>query len=102
LTDRDARRLERQLTRLSGRMPRFVGWVLDRHKDSGSRWLRVPVGIVLVIGGLAGFLPVLGFWMVPVGLVLLARDVPPLRRPVRRFLLWAERRYLMWKARRRR
>jgi hypothetical protein len=102
LTDRDARGLERQLTRLSGRMPRFVGWTLERHKGGGSRWIRIPVGLLLVVGGLAGFLPVLGFWMVPVGLVLLARDVAFLRRPVRRSLVWAERRYLLWKARRRR
>ena len=102
MTDRDARLLERQLDRISGRMPGPVGRVLDWHKGGGSRWLRIPVGVGLVIGGFAGFLPVLGFWMVPVGLVLLARDVPPLRRPVRRTLIWAERRYLTWKARRRR
>src|SRR5215467_15648034 len=29
-------------------------------------------------GGVFGFLPVLGFWMFPLGLVLLADDVPPL------------------------
>jgi hypothetical protein len=100
LTDRDARGLERQLARLSGRMPRFVGWVLERHRDGGSRWIRIPAGVLLVVGGFAGFLPVLGFWMVPVGLVLLARDVAFLRRPVRRTLLWAERRWILWKARR--
>ena len=102
MTERDARLLERQLDRLAGRMPSLVGRLLAWHKDGGSRLLRIPVGLALVIGGCAGFLPVLGFWMVPVGLVLLARDVPPLRRPVRRGLIWAERRYTTWKARRRR
>ena len=71
MTERDARLLERQLDRLAGRMPSLVGRLLDWHKSGGSRWLRVPVGLVLVIGGCVGFLPVLGFWMVPVGLVLL-------------------------------
>ena len=102
MTDRDAKHLERQLTRLSGRMPRFVGWVLDWHRDGGTRWVRIPAGLLLVVGGFAGFLPVLGFWMIPIGLILLARDVAFLRRPVRRTLVWAERRYLLWKARRRR
>ncbi|MFO1141444.1 MAG: tryptophan synthase subunit beta [Amaricoccus sp.] len=101
MSEHDARRLERQLARLSGRMPRFVGWVLDRHRDGGSRWIRIPVGGLLVVGGFAGFLPVLGFWMVPVGLVLLARDIRFLQRPVRRVLVWSERRYLLWKAGRR-
>jgi hypothetical protein len=41
-----------------------------------------------MIGGMAGFLPILGFWMIPVGLALIALDIPPLRR---RLLLWVER-----------
>jgi hypothetical protein len=38
----------------------------------------------LVLGGLLGFLPVLGFWMIPVGLAILAIDFPPVRRFQRR------------------
>ena len=41
-------------------------------------------GGLVVVGGLFGFLPVLGYWMVPVGLVILATDVPPIRRFNRR------------------
>ena len=41
-------------------------------------------GALVVFGGLFGFLPVLGYWMVPVGLVILATDVPPIRRFNRR------------------
>ena len=41
-------------------------------------------GTLVVVGGLFGFLPVLGYWMVPVGLVILATDVPPIRRFNRR------------------
>jgi hypothetical protein len=37
------------------------------------RWL---VGGLLIVGGLFGFLPVLGFWMVPVGLLVLASGSP--------------------------
>jgi purine-cytosine permease-like protein len=41
-------------------------------------------GTLVVAGGLFGFLPVLGYWMVPVGLVILATDIPPIRRFNRR------------------
>lgn len=42
--------------------------------------LRGALGIVLLVGGVLGFLPVLGFWMIPLGLALLATDIPPMRR----------------------
>ena len=42
--------------------------------------LRTVLGLMLMLGGVFGFLPVLGFWMFPLGLVLVALDVPPLRR----------------------
>lgn len=51
--------------------------------------LRSLAGLLCVAGGLLGFLPVLGFWMLPLGLALIALDVPPLRR---RLLAWLERR----------
>jgi hypothetical protein len=45
-------------------------------------WQRLMVATVLIVGGILGIvLPVLGFWMVPLGLALLAIDVPFLRGP---------------------
>jgi len=41
---------------------------------------RTLLGLLFVIGGIFGFLPVLGFWMIPLGLTLIALDVPPMRR----------------------
>ena len=38
------------------------------------KWLRPPIGVALVILGMFGFLPVLGFWMIPLGLAILAVD----------------------------
>lgn len=43
-------------------------------------WLRVVLGIAFVIGGMGFVLPVLGLWMIPLGLVLLSWDVGVLRR----------------------
>jgi hypothetical protein len=48
--------------------------------------LRTFLGLLIVLGGIFGFLPSLGFWMIPVGLVLIALDVPPLRRWLRSWL----------------
>ena len=56
------------------------------HKPSAS-WTRVPLGVLLVLGGSVGFLPVRGFWMVPLGLLLLALDVALLRRPTVRTIV---------------
>ncbi len=42
--------------------------------------LRLVLGILLIIGGIFGFLPVLGFWMIPLGVAVAALDVTPLWR----------------------
>lgn len=48
--------------------------------------LRTVFGLVFVVAGVFGFLPVLGFWMVPAGLALVALDIPPLRRRLQSWL----------------
>lgn len=50
----------------------------------GSRIARIAIGIVLVLFGLLGFLPILGFWMVPLGLIILSADIAAVRRVNRR------------------
>jgi purine-cytosine permease-like protein len=54
----------------------------------GSVLLRVALGILLILCGFLGFLPVLGFWMVPLGLVVLSVDLPIVRRLRRRVEVW--------------
>ena len=50
-----------------------------------NRLVRIALGVALVIlGGFFGFLPVLGYWMVPLGFLILATDLPPIRRFNRR------------------
>jgi hypothetical protein len=53
-----------------------------------SRPIRVGLGIVLVACGLLGFLPVLGFWMLPLGFLVLSVDIPIVRRWRRQFTVW--------------
>lgn len=57
-----------------------------------SRGLRIAIGILLTIGGILGFLPILGFWMVPIGLLVLSYEFAMVRRHRRRFVVWWERR----------
>jgi len=59
-----------------------------RLKLPESRWLRTLIGVLLVFGGLLGFLPVLGFWMVPLGLLVLSHDSRFVRRQRRRLAVW--------------
>lgn len=57
-----------------------------------SRFGRMALGIVLVICGCLGFLPILGFWMVPLGLLVLSIDLAFVRRRRRRIAVWWARR----------
>jgi len=54
--------------------------------------MRIGLGLGLVAGGVLGFLPVLGFWMLPLGLLVLSQDLPAVRRWRRSFVLRMERR----------
>jgi hypothetical protein len=51
--------------------------------------LRSVLGAILVVLGFFGFLPIIGFWMIPVGLALIALDIPPWRR---RLIHWLRER----------
>lgn len=42
--------------------------------------VRVAVGALLVVAGVFGFLPVLGFWMIPLGLAVIFIDSPLVKR----------------------
>ena len=38
------------------------------------------LGLLLIIGGILGFLPILGFWMIPLGVAVAMLDLVPLYR----------------------
>jgi hypothetical protein len=60
-------------------------------KTTERHWLRKTIGVLLVTGGILGFLPILGYWMLPLGFALLAVDFPIIRRMNRRVSVWYER-----------
>ena len=49
-----------------------------------NRLARMALGAGFILGGILGFLPVLGVWMVPLGFLVLAADSPIIRRFNRR------------------
>ena len=53
-----------------------------------SQIARIIIGLLLIVGGILGFLPVLGFWMIPLGLLVLSIDLPFVRRWRRKLTLW--------------
>jgi hypothetical protein len=55
-----------------------------------NRWARIGLGVAFIIGGgVFGWLPILGYWMVPVGFLILASDIPTVRRFNRRVTIKA-------------
>ena len=91
--------LDRHIDRVEKKLPRRPAKMLRRVRQPSARYGRWAVAIALIAGGLLGFLPVLGFWMVPLGLILIAQDVPILRRPLARLLGYLERKWQAWKKR---
>jgi hypothetical protein len=71
-----------EMDRLQAHLPEWAGRNLHKLRQPGAAWVRVPAGIALTGGGVFSFLPVLGIWMLPVGVALLAHDVPAMRRPL--------------------
>jgi uncharacterized membrane protein len=68
------------------RLTRLIRWL----RDPKSRKIRIPLGILFILSSFLWFLPVLGIEFLPIGLLLIAQDVPFLRRPVAKMMLWGE------------
>jgi hypothetical protein len=80
--------LNAELSRLAKQLPDRAGRLVEWLRGPSSAFVRIPLAIALIVGGLVGFLPILGFWMIPLGLTLLAQDVPFLQKPMARLLGW--------------
>jgi hypothetical protein len=85
--------LRRAFKHLEREVPGRVAWIIRNLRHPQARWVRVPAGVLLVFGGVFSILPFLGIWMLPLGLLLVARDVPFLRVPVGRFTIWGTQKW---------
>lgn len=53
--------------------------------------VRVILAALLLVGGLLGALPILGFWMIPLALLILSLDFKWARRGYLGIVLWFRR-----------
>ncbi len=80
-------RIDRATERLPARARRTITWL----RAPARRWIRIPAALLLMLGGLLSILPVLGLWMLPLGLALLSEDLPVMKAPLERAARWIER-----------
>ena len=107
--EKDKQLLNRAFEGLERETPDTVTHILRWIRAPRSRWIRLPLGILCIIASFFWFLPVVGLEFFPIGLLLIAEDVPFLRRPAARMMLLLEekwirfrRRYREWKRARQR
>jgi hypothetical protein len=99
---RRERRFHRQFSALERLVPLLRGPLGRLRRDN---WfpIRLPLALLLTFGGLFWFLPLLGLWMLPAGLLLLAIDLPHLRGPISAAIIrsrrWSQRLLRRWRRR---
>jgi hypothetical protein len=76
--------------RVPTKVSHFIRWL----RQPSSFTARLAVAILFILGGIFSFLPVLGIWMLPLGLLLIAQDVHFLQKPLITILAWTE---TLWK-----
>ena len=68
--------------------PAWLTRALRRLRKPEARPARLLSGTVLILGSFFAWLPVLGIEMFPLGLLLLAENIPFLRKPAGALMLW--------------
>ncbi|NEX46548.1 tryptophan synthase subunit beta [Pseudotabrizicola algicola] len=95
MSGRHTRRFDRQLAALTRRFPQLGRFAAILQ---GRPWVlvRLPLGLLLIGGGFLAILPVFGLWMIPLGLVILAIDLPVLRPFVSNIIIRLRRKWAVW------
>jgi hypothetical protein len=96
--------LDEAFDKLERETPDFLTRAICWLRKPQARIVRLPLGILCIVAGFLWFLPVVGLEFFPIGLLLIAQDVPFLRRPVGRMTLYLLDRWIRlrkWWARRR-
>jgi len=89
--------LNRYFGMIDRRVPIRVSQAIRWLRKPSSFGVRVVVALLLILGGIFSFLPILGVWMLPLGLLLIAQDVPLLQKPLVRSLAWVEAKWVWLK-----
>ena len=75
--------------RVPTRISQFIRWL----RKPSSFIARLAIAVLLILGGIFSILPVLGLWMLPLGLLFIAQDIPFLQKPLVRTLAWTEKKW---------
>jgi hypothetical protein len=96
--------LNQAFGRLEKLLPKPLSRVLHWLHGPHSRLIRIPLGVLFIVASFFWFLPVVGLEFLPIGLLLIAQDVPFLRKPVGKLMMrlldGVDRVRLWWKNRR--
>ncbi len=101
MTNKSSSRLNRQFDKLQRQIPPTASRWLEWLRRPEARLVRIPLGLLLMLGGVFSFLPVLGIWMLPLGLLLLALDLVFLQGPVNSSIVRGRRKWSTWRRTRR-
>lgn len=85
--------LNEAFERLDQLLPRWLRPALRWLHSPRSKRVRIPLGVLCIVASFFWFMPVVGLEFFPIGLLLIAQDVPFLRRPAGRLTLWLADRY---------
>lgn len=88
--DDGQRDLDRALSTLQAEVPDPLCRALRWLRDPKARRVRLAVGVLFMLGGTLWFLPIFGVEWLLIGLLLVAQDVPFLKKPVGHCTLWLE------------
>ena len=89
-------RINRQFDRIERKIP-AAAKLLEWLRRPATRVVRIPIGVLLILGGIFSFLPILGIWMLPLGLLLLALDFAFLRTPIAGAIVLGTRKWMTWR-----
>ena len=73
---------------LTGKMPEWLASAVAWLRKPSHRIVRVISAFLLILGGVFSILPVLGLWMLPLGLGLMAEDMPGMKPGLERSAVW--------------
>ena len=89
--------LDRYFDWIEQHLPTWLGRFLHWLRQPRMLIARIIVSLLLIVGGILSFLPILGLWMLPLGLMIIAEDLPFLQPPLVRIFQWIEQKWKNWR-----
>ena len=82
--------VEHYISEKLDRLPPRIARAVHNLRNARPAWLRLVAAALLMLGGLLWFLPLVGIWMLPLGLILVADQFPATKRLLVKLLLRIE------------